>query len=631
MATLDDLKDILESIDRTMVDQKDLLTNMFNLQETRSRLSSVDTTTTAAASTGQSVGAAAAGIGQGVGSTATGLGIGGLLGLAALSVFGDFDADAVKENVVTLLSISDEVGGKVETLKEGGAFFLAMTGIGLGLAAFGVGQSIVALGQWVTDDNWTNVLKTNVIDLLSIGDAAGGDLSMLFEGGALLAALYGLGQGLKAFGVGQTLVGLGQWLTDDTWAEQVKQNVLTLISIGEEIPEDVSALDESSGFFFAMSGLAAGLAAFGVGQTLVGLGQWLTDDTWAQQIKDNVITLLSISELPGIGWDTAGFVATMVGISAGLAAFAFGKGANVLVEGASDALNYFTGDEPFADRIKSEVTTLLSIVGLAPEGSVDEFVSMMSRIGDSLSSFGGSNFMGTLKNAGAAIIGFFFGTESPFEQIRDIYQNADALKQGADALDKLTGALQKIGDLKFDGSNLNIKAFAEDLAEAVPAIEAAIMGGEIAKLGMFNDISFKGLASPDIDYTTAISNINKLKEVLGLQTVEVEVGAASVTLPPSAENARLTDSVAAAVAESQLVSINAEQVRIETETATINRFQAQAELVSKPDRDRQGQATVIDASDKSVKTEYKAGPTYVSNNILQPSTSKNDLDYYFAN
>lgn len=697
MATLDDLKDVLESIDRSMTDQKDLLTNMFNLQETRNRLSSVDTT--AAASTGQGVGAAAAGIGQGVGTAAAGVGLGGLLGLAALSVFGDFDAQAIKDNVVTLLSISDEVGGKVETLKEGGTFFLAMTGIGLGLAAFGVGQSIVALGQWVTDDNWTNVLKTNVIDLLSIGDAAGGDLSMLFEGGALLAALYGLGQGLKAFGVGQTLVGLGQWLTDDTWAEQVKQNVLTLISIGEEIPDNVSALDESGAFFFAMSGLGAGLAVFGIGQAAVGLAQFISTDDWAQKVKDNVVTLLSISEIEGIGWDTAGFVgimggialglaafalgkgaavvvdgaaealeyftsdepfadkiksevktllsipnmegvggdtvgfiATMSGIALGLTAFALGKGAAVVVDGAAEALEYFTGDEPFADKIKNEVKTLLSIVGLAPAGSVDEFTNVMSKLGDGLSSFAGGNFMGALKNVGTAILGFFSGQESPFEQIRLIASDADNLVKAADAIEKIANALEKFGSISVDVGDIDFEQLATNLGESIPLLYHLANGGIYDPLGPMNKIDFgpKGVLDPSLKLDEMAAAIAKVNYVLG-QTTTYPVGAAPVALPASVENARLTDSVATAVAESQLVSINAEQVRIETETATINRFQAQAELVSKPDRDRQGQMTNVDASDKSVKTEYKGGPTYVSNNIIQPSHTKGDLDYYFGN
>ena len=53
------------------------------------------------------------------------------------------------------------------------------------------------------------------------------------------------------------------------------------------------------------------------------LADWFTDSgDWAQTIYDNVETLLSISQLPGIGADTLGFIGVMGGIGAGLLAFA---------------------------------------------------------------------------------------------------------------------------------------------------------------------------------------------------------------------------------------------------------------------------------------------------------------------
>jgi hypothetical protein len=75
------------------------------------------------------VGAAVASIGQGLGD--------------GIAKFSDSTfAQSIVDNVTTLLSISDIMGGKAEFLKEGGSFFLAMTGIGAGLAAFGVGSGI---------------------------------------------------------------------------------------------------------------------------------------------------------------------------------------------------------------------------------------------------------------------------------------------------------------------------------------------------------------------------------------------------------------------------------------------------------------------------------------------------------
>jgi hypothetical protein len=89
-------------------------------------------------------------------------------------------------------------------------------------------------------------------------------------------------------------------------------------------------------------------------------------------------------------------------------------------------------------------------------------------------------------------------------------------------------------------------------------------------------------------------------------------------------------SVAAAVAESPIVSNEAERVRIETESAAINKSQAQAELVRSADRDKQQQVSAIDASTKTDARQYVGGTSHSTTNIITHSSSKNDLDYYFA-
>jgi hypothetical protein len=613
MATLDDLKSVLESIDRTMIDQKTLLTNMVAAQATSARLSSVNTSIAnqTQPSTGQSVGAAAAGIGSGVGSAAVGLGVGGLAALAGMAMFADFDAQAIKDNVVTLLSISDEVGGKAEMLKEGGTFFLAMTGLAVGLAAFGIGQGLVGLGQWITDDQWTQTLKTNVVDLLSIADEVGGKSEMLKEGGTFFLAMSGLGIGLAAFGIGQGLVGLGQWITDTDWAEQVKANVLTLLSIGDEIGV-LDALYAGGAFPLAMTGLGVGLAVFGVGQAAVGLAQFISTDDWAQKVKDNVVTLLSISELDGVGWntvgfigvmggiatglaafalgkggavvvdgaaealgyftgdsfadkiksevetllsipqmegvaaDTAGFIAVMAGISTGLAAFALGKGAATVVDGAAEALAYFTGDDPFAEKIKSEVETLLSIVGLAPEGSVDEFTNIMSKLGDGLSSFAGGNFVGALKNVGTALLGFFSGQDSPFEQIRMIASDADNLVKAADAIEKIANSLEKFGSIDISVGDIDFAKLAENLGESLPLLDKLANGGIYDPWGLGNKIDFgeKGILDSSLKLDEMAEAISKVNYVLG-QTTEYPVS--------------MQESAAAATAESPVATNNTSQ------------------------------------------------------------------------
>ena len=104
---------------------------------------------------------------------------------------------------------------------------------------------------------------------------------------------------------------------------------------------------------------------------------------------------------------------------------------------------------------------------------------------------------------------------------------ADDLTKASSALDSLAGSLEKIALLKFNGAKINMKAFAKDLAESVPVIESAIMGGAI-DAGFFDvgegNIKFKGLASADIDFATAISNIRNLRGALGVELLPVGGG-----------------------------------------------------------------------------------------------------------
>jgi hypothetical protein len=675
------MSSLLESIDNTLSTQTDILTNMFNFSKEQAsdsmraeRLSSESSTVSAGG-----LGSTISGIGGGIGGAVSGIGggIGGLLGgagkgigfaglgigaafLGLSTILDQFDADAVKESVETLLTIGEGYESRTEFLKEGGTLGLALAGIGAGLAIFSVGQAAQGLAQFGTDDDWAQKVKDNVETLLSISELSQfGSAGVLFEGGTLGSALAGLGVGLAIFSVGQAAQGLAQFVTDDGWAQNVKDNVETLLSIGDSgFFGSAGVLVKGGTLTAAMTGLGIGLAVFSVGQAAQGLAQFVTDDDWAQNVKDNietllsigtlnfwdtaglvatmaglgagltafaigkgveggaegaqealekfsgdkdfaqrvkdeVETLLSISELPGVSWggigtfigvmggiaaglaafalgkgvegaaevgqeglsyftdqngfatrvkgevetllsiaqlpgvsaDTTQFVKTMGGIGLGLAAFALGKGVEGGTEAGQQALSYFTDQEDFATRIKNQVITLLSITELTSPGDAEDFGNALGSIGGALAKFGAGNFVGTLADAGASIVSFFTGAESPFQQIRAIAADAENLTQAATAIDSLNTSLVKLGQLNFDGGNLNLKAFAEDLKESVPIIEAAIMGQEGGYL--FGE-TIQGLASPNVNYDQAIKNINMLREALGYDVRTSAINSAAV-------------------------------------------------------------------------------------------------------
>ena len=457
----------------------------------------------------------------------TGIGV----GLAALSVgsgaaaaveyfAGDIEwAKSVKTNVKELLSIKDELGGNAELLKDGGAFTLAMTGIGIGLAVFGIGSSIAGIGDALTtfgNPDFAQSIVDNVKTLLSISAIEG----VAMDGLKFVAAMTGIATGLALFGIGSTVAGLADGLTNFVkadWAQGIVDNVTTLLSISSL---EGLGLDTVK-FVGAMTGIATGLAIFGAGSTVAGLADGLTNfvsPEWAQSIVDNVTTLLSISSLPGVLTDSATFVAAMTGIAAGIVAFS-------AAEGFAAAIGYFSGGDT-VDNIKTNVEKAISILdddNINP-AKAEELKTTLSTVGQALSSFAGGELGASLKQVGSSILNFLSGGESPVEEMLALAEKDTELLNASAALIRLSSALSTISQLQFDGKNLNMKEFAEDLAESVPVIEAAIMGGTIEKFGLFNDIDFKGLASPDIKYAEATENILALRNALG-ETVEIPTNA----------------------------------------------------------------------------------------------------------
>ena len=463
----------------------------------------------------------------GLGLGLTKFAIGGALNAGVEYFAGNTWAQSVKDNVTTLLSIGDDyTAAGLGLLFDAGPVALALGGLGAGLIAFGVGQSITALGQWVTDDKWATKIKDSVTTLLSIKDELGGNWNLLTGSIAFVPAMLGIATGLALFSVGSTVAGMSDALVNfsggSEWATNIKNNVVTLLGIKDELGDNVSMLYDSGAFFLAMTGIGAGLAAFGTGALLAGgtdmLSDWFsTGNNWAQQVVDNVQTLLSITSLDGIGANTAAFAAVMTGIGAGLLAFSAGAGAASISDAIGDWITEGEGRQSWSEQVKTNVKNLLSIVDDADEGKATSFVAAMGQISAGLVAFSAANFVGGLADATASIIGFFTGSESPFSQIKMVADQAEELEKGAMAVDSLTASIEKLGQLKFDGSSINMKAFAEDLASAVPVIEKAIMGGTFDDSWLpFTEQTIMGLSNPGVKYDDAIRNISNLKSALGV-------------------------------------------------------------------------------------------------------------------
>lgn len=466
--------------------------------------------------------------GIGIGLAVFGLGA-SIAGLSnALTNFVDPKwAQGIVDNVVILLSIKDNLGGNVAMLQDGGAFFLAMTGIGIGLGVFGIGSALVGLSQFIKKDDWAKTVVESVTTLLSISTLLGGADKLKKEGGAFFLAMTGIGAGLAVFGAGSALVGLGQFVTKDDWATKVYDNVATLMKINELIPADASAFVEGASFVTIMGGIMLGLIAFSVGSAAnsaaTALGQFSgANAKFADSIVYNVKKLMEISALK-FG-DVVKFTGFMTAVAAGLVAFAIGKGANNM----GDVIGKFSGN--FADNIVKDVNALMAMINdpNINQEKANEFSSIMGTIAAGLVKFSAGQFVGTLAGAASSVLNFLGGT-GPIQEIKNLASEADNIEKGANAIGKVADNLGKIGNLKFDGSNINIKDFSKDLLDSVPAIEAAIMGGKIEGGIFSSDIVYKGLASAEIKWDDAAKNIRTIQAALKLDSPNISVPEVSST------------------------------------------------------------------------------------------------------
>jgi len=486
----------------------------------------------------------------------TGLGIGLALFSVGSTIAGLSDgltnftnptwAQSIVDNVTTLLSISDLVGGKAELLKEGGAFALSMTGIGIGIGMFGVGGAVAAIGATFDETlktftggtGWADNLKTNVKTLLGIKDELGGNWDLLKDGMAFGLAMAGIGIGVGLFGIGGGLAAVGASFDETlktftggvSWADNLKANVITLLSIKDELGGNWDLLKDAGAFVLAMTGIALGIGVFAIGGAAgvatAGFDAALksfSGESFATNIKKNVVELLSIKDELGGNWDllkdSGAFVLAMTGIGLGLAAFAVGKAGS----GLAEIITQFSG-VGFASTIKANVVDLLGISSLEGVNMVaaTEFAAVMGVISAGVLAFSVTKGFDALVGVGAGILNFFSGNESPVGEMLKIADKADELDQAATALDSLADALHKMTMLKFSNLDLEFSKFANDLAWGVKGIHVAMYGGTFDPPGFLKAANRavtidagKGLASiAPLDFENAGTGITILNRAL---------------------------------------------------------------------------------------------------------------------
>jgi hypothetical protein len=440
------------------------------------------------------------------GALLAGVGIGAAGLTYAMKEFEDMDTKKIRENVDDLLSMAES---DRMTVKNVGAVALTMTALGVGLAAFSLGEGAAkAVAKFESDADWTGAIKDNVDGLLSISDLENMNPKAVAGVGLTLGAL---GLGLAAFGVGKAADGVGEAISKfssgDNFAKGIKDEVETLLSIKTE------GFGKTAGLVGTLGGLGLGLAAFAVGKAGSGVADGLTKFTtgtnFADDIKSEVETLLSINT--GEDGQVGDFVGTMGALAAGLVAFAIGKGAN----STADAIDKFTEGD-FAETIAQQVDTLLMIGDNASAERTLAATGTLTALGAGLAAFAAGKGLNTLADLGASIVGFFTGSKSPVEQAIEVGEKADQIEKGAIAFEKFLDVFQKFANMSTEIKlDTNIDEAIEQLDEHTRVLDTIVTGGKLTRGFNFET---DGLANLTDDVDKAVSNINRIRDVLMLQS-----------------------------------------------------------------------------------------------------------------
>lgn len=469
------------------------------------------------------------GILKGVGIAAAGIGFGiaAVLSQAPklIETFENMDVDKIGSQVTKLLAINEQAGGNKELLKDGGSLALALGGIGLGLAAMSIGTGVAAAVEKFSGPDFVSKIKDNVEGLLSITDLPGAGLG---EGGtaAFVATMTGLGLGLAVFAIGKAGAGVADGITaftsGDNFADTIVKEVGTLLTI-PNLPGAELGKGGLLTFIATMGGLGLGLVAFAIGKASSGAADALTTfqgENFAQDIKNEVETLLSITKLDGIGFDTAKFIGVMGGLGLGLVAFSAGKAG----AGVADAFTKFTAGDNFAEDIKKEVETLLLIGDGASLERTSKATGALSALGLGLAAFASGKGANALANLGSSIVNFLTGSKNPIDQAIELGKNHATVQKGADAFQDFADALNSFSNVNLD---FDAEGFAKQLFNAAQTLELAFEGGSTGGFLGFGKTDLVGITNMQADMDAAVDTITKLRSSLDMSTATVSMSAPS--------------------------------------------------------------------------------------------------------
>ena len=450
-----------------------------------------------------------------------GAGILAIVAVAGLMSSGIIDAEKVKKSVLTLLSIGDEMSMKgLATL----AFFSpAMKRLGTGLAFFGAGSAIAGMSNALLEKfgagNWAQGVKDNVLTLLSIGDSVGlTDIATLL---AFQPAMIALATGLAAFGAGSAVAGMSDALLKKFGSGGWAETTKQNVLTLLSIGDELTAprILAIAAVPVALLALGAGLAVFGAGS---GIASLTTSTDWADNVKSAVLTLLSIPDEAG---GNIGMLA-----SGGTVALALGGiGAGLLLFGAGSAINSLVQDTKWSGRVKTNVLTLLSIADDVGDDFVKKSNSVatgLAKLGGSLTVFGAGTFVSSLGAAASGILDFFTPGKGPVDIMLTLADREVEINKAASGVTKLANAMTKLSGISFNGGNIDIEGMLNDFGHLPLLLDGLANGSpngpiefESGSLRRNKKIDFgKGILDPSLKVPEIAATMNHVNSALGLGT-----------------------------------------------------------------------------------------------------------------
>lgn len=517
------------------------------------------------------------GAGLGVGAAAVGVAAVFASSAFLIKTIESMDGKKIVQNVDDLLGIS-----RLEADEFAAAqVFGTLTAIGAGLVIFSAGASAASLSQGVIDKfeggGWPEKIKQNVATLLSIADLEGMSVGNVAGVSATMAAL---GLGLLAFSAGSAtgaaVTGVDEAVKsfsgNDGFAKSIKDNVETLLSI------DTTSASGLGSIVGTMAALSLGLIAFSIGSATAvaaegadaAIEKFSGDGNWAENIVDNISTLLGIADLSfGDVLKTTGALGTL---GTGLAAFGVGS----FFAGVGDSASS-------ADSIVSEVDKLLTIGENADKERTLAATGALASLGFGLTQFAAGKGVNALADLGASIVGFFTGTKSPIEQAIEVGERADTIQAGADAFSSFADVFERMslmGDI-----SISMGSAITDLDDNVRLLETILQGGTLTRGFNFET---DGLANLGDDVDKAVANFNRIQGILSMDTADGTTAAATSDntgidlMNISAENVELRSAVGQQ-GPVNLATDNSTQSSVQANTTNI--------LVSKPNRTQESTST----------------------------------------